>query len=127
MPRFGSSGGMIGRQIDGPGTHVPDTGAPGEFDLEEQPVTQPRAINRAAVPCAAIFVEQRVRLGQAAAEPVQERDWRDGGMAGYGDGVAAGGGGGGGGGVREEVVVGGSVQVGDVLLGGDEGDLGMHG
>ena len=43
---------------------------------------------------------------------------------GAGDGVAAGGGGGG---VHEAVVVGGSVQVGDVLLGGDEGELGMHG
>jgi hypothetical protein len=68
--------------------------------------------------------EQRVRLSQAAAEPVQERDWRGGGVAGCGDGVAAGGGGGG---VHEAVVVGGSVQVGDVLLGGDEGELGMHG
>jgi hypothetical protein len=29
--------------------------------------------------------------------------------------------------MREAVVVGGSVQVGDVLLGGDEGELGMHG
>ena len=38
-----------------------------------------------------------------------------------GDGVAAGGG------VHEAVVVGGSVQVGDVLLGDDEGELGMHG
>jgi hypothetical protein len=46
--------------------------------------------------------------------------------AGCGDGVAAGGGGGGGGGVHEAVVVGGSVQVGDVLLGDDEGELGMH-
>jgi hypothetical protein len=71
--------------------------------------------------------EQRVRLSQAAAEPVQERDWRGGGVAGCGDGVAAGGGGGGGGGVHEAVVVGGSVQVGDVLLGDDEGELGMHG
>jgi hypothetical protein len=35
--------------------------------------------------------------------------------------------GGGGGGVHEAVVVGGSVQVGDVLLGGDEGEVGMHG
>jgi hypothetical protein len=56
-----------------------------------------------------------------AAEPPQERDWRGGGVAGRGDGVAAGGG------VHEAVVVGGSVQVGDVLLGGDEGELGMHG
>jgi hypothetical protein len=68
-----------------------------------------------------------VRLGLAAAEPVQERDWRDGGVAGCADGVAACGGGGGGGGVPEAVVVGGSVQVGDVLSGGDEDDLGMHG
>jgi hypothetical protein len=29
--------------------------------------------------------------------------------------------------VHEAVVVGGSVQVGDVLLGDDEGELGMHG
>jgi hypothetical protein len=29
--------------------------------------------------------------------------------------------------VREAVVVGGSVQVGDLLSGGDEGELGMHG
>jgi hypothetical protein len=35
--------------------------------------------------------------------------------------------GGGGGDVHEAVVVGGSVQVGDVLLGGDDGELGMHG
>jgi hypothetical protein len=35
--------------------------------------------------------------------------------------------GGGGGGVHEAVVVGGSVQVGDVLLGGEEDELGMHG
>jgi hypothetical protein len=71
-----------------------------------------------------------VRLSLATAEPVQERDWRDGGVAGCVDGVAAcggGGGGGGGGGVPEAVVVGGSVQVGDVLSGGDEDDLGMHG
>jgi hypothetical protein len=65
-----------------------------------------------------------VRLSVAAAEPVQERDWRDGGVAWCADGVAAGGGGGG---VHEPVAVGGSVQVGDVLSGGDEDDLGMHG
>jgi hypothetical protein len=35
--------------------------------------------------------------------------------------------GGGGGGVHEAVVVGGSLQVGDALLGGDEAELGMHG
>lgn len=63
-------------------------------------------------------------LSQAAAEPVQERDWRGGGVAGCGDGVAADGGGGG---VYEAVVVGGSVQVGDVLLGEDVGELGMYG
>jgi hypothetical protein len=50
--------------------------------------------------------------------------WRRGGEAGCADSVAAGGGGGG---VHEAVVVGGSVQVGDVLLGGDEGESGMHG
>jgi hypothetical protein len=38
-----------------------------------------------------------------------------------GDDVAAGRG------VQEAVVVGGSVQVGDVLLGGFEGEVGMHG
>jgi hypothetical protein len=67
--------------------------------------------------------EQRVRLCQAAAEPVQERDWRGGGggVAGCVGGVS------GGGGVHEAVVVGGSVEVGDVLLGDDEGELGMHG
>jgi hypothetical protein len=32
-----------------------------------------------------------------------------------------------GGGVQEAVVVGGSVQVGDVLLGDDVGESGMHG
>jgi len=63
-------------------------------------------------------------LSQAPAEPVHERGWRGGGVAGCGDGAAAGGGGGG---VHEAVVVGGSVQVGDVLLGDDEGLLGMHG
>jgi hypothetical protein len=65
--------------------------------------------------------EQRVRLSQAAAKPAQGRDWFGGGVAGPGDGVAAGGG------VHEAVVVGGSVQVGDALSGGDEGELGMHG
>jgi hypothetical protein len=29
--------------------------------------------------------------------------------------------------VHEAVVVGGSVQVGDVLSGGDDGEFGMHG
>jgi hypothetical protein len=61
-----------------------------------------------------------VRLSQAAAKPAQERDWRGGGVAGCGAGVAAGGG------LHEAVVVGGSVQVGDVLS-GDEVELGMHG
>jgi len=63
-------------------------------------------------------------LSQAPAEPVHERGWRGGGVAGCGDGVAARGGGGG---VHEAVVVGGSVQVGDLLLGDAEGDLVMHG
>jgi glutaredoxin 3 len=70
---------------------------------------------------------QRARAGgcglsQAVAEPAQERDWR-GGVAGCAEGVAAGGGGGG---VPEAVAVGGSAQVGEVLL-GDEVELGMHG
>jgi hypothetical protein len=67
--------------------------------------------------------ERRVRLSQAAAEPVQERDWRGGGVAGCGDGVAPGHGGGGGGGVHEAVVIGGSVQLSDVLLGDEEGGM----
>jgi hypothetical protein len=65
-----------------------------------------------------------VRLSQAAAEPAQERDWRGGGVAGCGDGVAAGGGGGG---LHEAVVVGGSAEVGEVLLGDDAPEMGMHG
>jgi hypothetical protein len=70
-----------------------------------------------------------MRLSQASAEPAQERDWRGGGVAGCGGGLAAVGGGGGGGGcgVHEAVVVGGSEKVGHVLLGDDEGELGMHG
>ena len=68
--------------------------------------------------------EQRVDLSQVASEPAEERDWRGSGVAGCGAGVAAGGAGGG---VHEAVVVGGSVQVADVLLGGDEDELGMHG
>jgi hypothetical protein len=61
-----------------------------------------------------------VRLCQAAAKPAQEGDWRGNGMAGCGDGVAAGGG------VPEAVVVGGSVQVGDVLFGENVDGLKMH-
>jgi hypothetical protein len=61
-------------------------------------------------------------LSEAAAEPANERDRRGGdGAAG---GVAAPSAGGG---VHEAVVVGGSAEVGDVLLGDDEGELGMHG
>jgi hypothetical protein len=64
-----------------------------------------------------------VRLGQAP-EPAQERDWRD--------GDAAAGGRvslrlGGNSGVQQAVIFGGSVEVGDVLLGEDDGELGMHG
>jgi hypothetical protein len=59
-------------------------------------------------------------LSEAAAELANERDRRGGGVAGGGGGVA-------GGGVHEAGVVGGSVQVGDALLGDDEGELGMHG
>jgi hypothetical protein len=65
-----------------------------------------------------------VRLSQSAPEPVEERDWRGGGVAGCGAGGAASGSGGG---VHEAVMVGGSVPVGDLLLGDDGGDLGMHG
>jgi hypothetical protein len=65
-----------------------------------------------------------LRSSQAAAEPAQERDWCGGGVSAGGGVVAAVGDGGG---AHEAVVVGGSVQVGDVLLGDDEGELGMHG
>ncbi|MBV8989658.1 MAG: hypothetical protein JO372_13960 [Solirubrobacterales bacterium] len=65
-----------------------------------------------------------MRLGEAAAEPANERDRR-------GDDGAAGGGGltpaAGCGSLHEAVVVGGTAEVGDVLLGDDEGELGMHG
>jgi hypothetical protein len=61
-----------------------------------------------------------VRLSQAVAEPVQKRDRRCAGVAGCEAGVPAAGG------LHEAVVVGGSAQVGDVLL-GDEVELGMHG
>jgi hypothetical protein len=66
----------------------------------------------------------RVRLSEAAAEPANERDrlTRDG--AARGGGVAAAGGCGG---PHQAVVIGGSAEVGDVWLGDDEGDLGMHG
>jgi hypothetical protein len=89
---------------------------------EEQGPPTPGAIERTLLDHAS---QQWVRLSHAAAEPMQERDWRGGGgVAGCGDVVAAGGGGGD---VHEAVVVGGSVQVGDVLSGDDEGDLRMHG
>ena len=59
-----------------------------------------------------------------AAEPANERDGRGGdGAVGGRRGAAAGGCGG----LHEAVVVGGSAEVGDVLLGDDEGELGMHG
>src|ERR1700727_1680081 len=77
-----------------------------------------RSVARAAAP------ERRVRLSRAAAEPVPEREWRGGGVSGCRNDVAAGGGGGG---VHEAAVVGGSADVGDVLLGDGEGELGMHG
>jgi hypothetical protein len=61
-------------------------------------------------------------LSKAAAEPANECDRRGGdGRAG---GVAAAGGSGG---LHEAVVVGGSAEVGDLLLGDHEDELGMHG
>jgi hypothetical protein len=71
--------------------------------------------------------EQRVALSQAPADPVQERDWRGGGGGGGGGVAGCGGGVAAGGGAHEAVVVGGSMEVGDVLFGDDEGELGMHG
>jgi hypothetical protein len=63
-------------------------------------------------------------MRKTAAEPAQERDWR-------GGDAAAGGRAslrlGGSGGVPEAVAVGGSVEVGDVLLGENDGESGMHG
>jgi hypothetical protein len=59
-----------------------------------------------------------------AAEPAQERDWRG------GDGADVGRASlrlGGSGGVHEAAVVSGSVEVGDVLFGEDDGESGMHG
>jgi hypothetical protein len=64
----------------------------------------------------------RVRLSEAAAEPANEHDRRGG--DGAASGVAAAGRLGG---LHEAVVVGGSAEVGDVLLGDEEGELGMHG
>ena len=66
----------------------------------------------------------RVRLSEVPAEPANERDRRGGDGAAGGGGLAADGGCGG---LLEAVVVGGSAEVGDVLLGDDEGELGMHG
>ena len=66
----------------------------------------------------------RVRLSETAAEPANERDRRGGDGAAGGGGVAAAGGGGG---LDEAVVVEGSAEVGDVLLGEDVGESGMHG
>jgi hypothetical protein len=63
-------------------------------------------------------------LSEAAAEPANEHGRRDGIAAARGGGVAAAGCGGG---MHEAVVVGSSVQVGDVLLRDEEGELGMHG
>jgi hypothetical protein len=71
-----------------------------------------------ALPCG------RVRLSEVAAEPANERDGRGGDGAVGGGCLAAAGGCGG---VHEAVVVGGSAEVADVLLGDDEGELGMHG
>jgi hypothetical protein len=60
-------------------------------------------------------------LSEAAAQPANEPDRRGGDGAAGGVAVA-----GGSGGLHEAVVVGGSAEVGDVLL-GDGGELGMHG
>lgn len=63
-------------------------------------------------------------MSEVAAESASERDGRGGDGAAGGGGVAAAGGCGG---LDEAVVVGGSAEVGDVVLGDDEGELGMHG
>jgi hypothetical protein len=61
----------------------------------------------------------RVRQGEVTAEPANERYRRGGGGASPRLG--------GSGGVHVAVVVGGSVEVGDVLFGDDDGESGMHG
>jgi hypothetical protein len=63
-------------------------------------------------------------LSEPAAEPANERDRRGDGVGGRPWGVAADDGRGG---LHEAVVVGGSAEVGDVLLSDDEGEVGMHG
>jgi hypothetical protein len=63
-------------------------------------------------------------LSEVAEESANERDGRGGDGAAGGGRVAAAGGCGG---VHEAVVVGGSAEIGAVLLGDDEGVLGMHG
>jgi hypothetical protein len=65
-----------------------------------------------------------VHLSEVTAESANERDRRGGDGAAGGGGVAAAVGRGG---LREAVLVDGSAEVGNVLLGDDEGELGMHG
>jgi hypothetical protein len=65
-----------------------------------------------------------VRLSETAEESANERGGRGGDGAAGGGRVAAAGGYGG---VSEAVVVGGSAEIGDVLLGDDECLLRMHG
>jgi hypothetical protein len=62
-------------------------------------------------------------LTEAAAEPANKRDRRGGGApAGWGVAAACGSGG-----LHKTSVVCGAAEVGDVLLSGDGGELGMHG
>jgi hypothetical protein len=63
-------------------------------------------------------------LSETAAEPANERERRGDGAGRRRCGVASAGGRGV---VHEAVTVGGSVEVGGVLLGDDEGVVGMHG
>ena len=63
-------------------------------------------------------------MSETAAEPANERDRRGDGAGGRRWGVAAAGGCDG---LHEAFVVGGSAEVGDVLLGDDGGVVGMHG
>ena len=65
-----------------------------------------------------------MRLSEPAAEPANQRDRRGGGAAAGGGVVAAAGGSGG---LNKTGVACGSAEVGDVLLSGDGGELGMHG
>jgi hypothetical protein len=66
-----------------------------------------------------MFPAAALSIRRTAPEPAQERDW-------CGDGATGGRASRRLGGVAEVVVVGGSVEVGDVLLGEDVGESGIH-